>query len=237
MHCSSSHKGFIMNSEGFPYADIVILALIAGFVLLRLRNVLGNKTGNDSPNFFNRITPVAGEQDPVVQLDEKSLKPKLLPEADPYLTGMGNNAIAETLNGIKAKDPAFNATAFLQGARSAFEMVFDAFVKGDKPTLKMLMSDTIYQHFIKELDARDGQESKPETTLVSAKAQEITEAELIKNSARIGVRFISEQVSVLRDAKGTIVEGDPSELHHVEDHWTFERDVTSKNPNWKIIET
>ena len=126
---------------------------------------------------------------------------------------------------------------FLQGARAAYEMVFDAFVKGDKQTLKMLLSDTLCQEFSRELDARKGQETQSETTLVSVKAKDITNAVLDRNTARLTVHFESEQVTVVRNSKGEIVEGNPSDIHHVEDHWVFERDVTSKNPNWKIIET
>jgi len=226
-----------MNSEGFPYGDIVILALIAGFILLRLRGVLGSRTGNDQPNFFAKKMLSGAEQEPVVQVEEKSLKPKTPADADPYLAGLGEGAVTDALGQIKARDAQFNASDFLQGARTAFEMVFDAFVKSDKPTLRMLMSDTIFQHFAGAADAREAQENKLETTLVSAQAKDITDAELIKNMARIGVRFASEQISVTRNAKGDIIEGNPSEVHHVEDHWVFERDVTSKNPNWKIVET
>lgn len=219
-----------------PYADLVILALIAGFILLRLRSVLGSKPGDD---FFARKQPERPEtkQETVIQLDEKSLKLKPKEEPDTYLATLGDSPLAETLKQIKSKDPQFTATKFMQGAKGAFEMVFDAFVKSDRQTLKMLLSDSIFQHFSRELDSRDKQENKSETTLVSVKAKEISKATLDKNTARITVHFESEQVTVVRGPKGNIVEGNPSELHHSEDQWVFERDITSKNPNWKIIET
>jgi len=222
-----------------PYADLIILALIAGFILLRLRSVLGSKPGDD---FFAKKQQSAADrlqfkQDPVVQLDEKSLKPKPKEEADAYLMMLADGPVAESLRQIKSKDPQFTATGFLQGAKAAFEMVFDAFVKGDRQTLKMLLSDPIFQHFSHELDNRTKQENKSETTLVSVIAKDITQAISDKNMARLTVHFESEQVTVIRGPKGNIVEGNPSELHHVEDQWTFERDLTSKNPNWKIIET
>ncbi len=173
----------------------------------------------------------------MIQLDEKSLKPKPKEEPDAYLLTLGNSPVAETIRQIKAKDPQFTATGFLQGAKAAFEMVFDAFAKGDRQTLKMLLSEAIFQHFSRELDQRNAQANKSETTLVSVTGKEISQATLDKNTARLTVHFESEQVTVVRGPKGEIVEGNPSELHHVEDQWVFERDVTSKNPNWKIIET
>jgi predicted lipid-binding transport protein (Tim44 family) len=222
--------------DNLPYADIIILALIAGFILLRLRSILGDKSGNDNPSFFNKVLPPAGKQEPIVQLDEKSLKPKLREEPDSYLVTLGTGEVPDMLNAIKVRDPQFSATHFLQGARAAFEMVFDAFTKGDKATLKMLMSEAIYQHFSTEIDARDPAR-KAETTLVSVSAKDITHVSLVGNVAQISVHFLSEQVSVVRGEGGAIVEGDPSHIEHVEDHWVLERDTTSKNPNWKIIET
>ena len=143
-------------SEGIPYADIIILALIAGFILLRLRSVLGDKMGNDNPSYFNK-QPLAlsDKQEPIVQLDEKSLKPKVREEPDSYMATLPGGAIADTIAAIKAKDPQFTATHFLQGAKGAFEMVFDAFAKGDKQTLKLLLSDATFQHFSKDITPRE----------------------------------------------------------------------------------
>ena len=224
-------------SEG-NYADIIILALIAGFILLRLRSILGDKVGNDDPGYFHKpLSLVPDKQEPIVQLDEKSLKPKLREEPDAYLSGLNGGPVADALVSIKAKDPQFTATHFLEGAKAAFEMVFDAFAKGDKQTLKMLLSDAIFQHFSSDITAREAMEHKTEHTLVSVKAQDITQASLIGNAAHLTVHFVSEQVTVVRNKSGVIVEGNPSDISKVDDQWTFERDVTSKSPNWKVIET
>lgn len=224
-------------SDSIPYADIVILALIAGFILLRLRSVLGDKTGNDNPGYFKPVSQLNERPEPIVKLDEQSLKSKLKDEPDTYLLKLDNSSLADTINAIKNKDPQFTATGFLLGARAAFEMVFDAYAKGDKQTIKMLTSDPIYAHFAQGLADRDAQEHKTETTLVSVQAKDITQASFTGSVAQLTVHFLSEQVSLVRDGKGAVVSGDASDIHHVEDHWTFERDVTSKNPNWKIIET
>ena len=225
-------------SDGVPYADILILALIAGFILLRLRSVLGDKMGNDNPDFFQRPVMSASEkQEPIIQLDERSQKPKPREELDPYLLSLSAGEVATALNAIKAKDPQFTATHFLQGAKAAFEMIFDAFAKGDRQTLKMLLSDEIFQHFSNDITTLESAENKTEHTLVSAKALNIMQASINGSVARLTVHFSSEQMTVVRDKSGVVVEGNPSDIVQVEDHWTFERDTSSKNPNWKVIET
>lgn len=228
-------------SEAFPYADIVILALIAGFILLRLRSVLGQK--DDRPDIGgnnNLFQAKQGEPltkpETIIQLIEKA-KSKPKDEHDPYMASLEEGEVAAALAEIKNKDASFNATVFLSGAKMAFEMVFDAFAKGDKNTLQMLLSQDLYNHFANDIDGREKQEVKTETTLVSVAAKAISTAKLDKNMAQISVHFESEQVTVERGKNAEIVSGDPSDISNVVDEWVFERDITSKNPNWKIIET
>ncbi len=224
--------------DNFPYADIVILALIAGFILLRLRSVLGQKTGNDNPQFFKREKPLVDvEKEAVVQISGKSSKQNPVDVVDVYLNRLDNPAMAATIVDIKKLDPSFTATGFLQGARMAYEMVFDAFAKGDKKTLEMLLDKAIYDTFVSEIDLRAQATNKTEITLVSVKPKDIVQASLSGTKARLAVKFDSEQVSLVKDAEGTIIEGNPSDAHLMDDEWIFERDVSSKNPNWKIIET
>jgi len=223
-------------SEAMPYADIIILGLVAVFILLRLRSVLGRKDEGEQ-DFFRPAPPPSAPAEPIIQLGAASLKPRAREEFDPYAAALESGALADQIAAIKSKDPQFTATAFMDGAKMAFEMVFDAFAKGDKQTLSMLLSPEIYEHFLADLTARDAQAHKTETTLLAVKAKEISRIAFDKNVARISVQFDSEQVTVERDDKGAIVAGDPSAVHHTQDEWVFERDVTSKNPNWKIIET
>jgi predicted lipid-binding transport protein (Tim44 family) len=223
-------------SEGIPYADIVIMALVAGFILLRLRSVLGDKMGNDNPSYFNKPAKVAEERNPtIVQLDDKTLKAKK-PEPDAYMAKVSDEQIISVVGAIKARDPVFLATHFLEGAKAAFEMVFDAFSRGDTDTLKFLLDARLFQEF-KEALAERSHDGKVETTLISVKAKDIIAAEIIGNLARLTVKFASEQVTVTRDAENEIVGGDASLIHAIDDEWVFERDITSKNPNWKVIET
>lgn len=223
--------------NGIPYADIIILALIAGFILLRLRATLGQKTGRDEGDFLSRLKPLEDAKEPIVQLIDKAQKNKQKEEPDTALSHISDTAVTASLAAIKEKDPLFTATQFLEGARMAFEMVFEAFTKGDKQTLNMLLAETIAKDFAQAIDGRASEENRTETTLVAIIDRKIEQASLSGDMARIHVKFTSEQITVIRNAKGDIVEGNPSEAQHVIDEWVFERDVTSKNPNWKIIET
>ena len=222
--------------DGIPYADIVILALIAGFILLRLRSVLGQKPGSDTPQFFKREENRLRKDEPVVQVSDKA-KSKPSEPADPYMQTVTDAAIAKTIADIKKLDAQFTATGFLQGARMAYEMVFDGFAKGDKKTLEMLLDKPIYDTFASEIDVRANAKEKTELTLVSVKAKDILRASLVGNKAQVTVKFDSEQVSLTKDEHGTITGGNPSQTMLMDDEWIFERDVTAKNPNWKIIET
>ncbi len=239
-----------MNESGFPFGDIIILALIAGFILLRLRSVLGQKMDGDPTIFPPKLDdknqnpdikkPDPRKSDPIIQLVEKTLKPRANKpenEHDPVAASLEGSPLAADIAEIKTKDPAFNATTFLNGAKMAFEMVFDAFAKGDKPTLEMLLSKELYDDFIRDIEAREKQETLHDTTLLAVAPKEILSARLNANMARIAVHFESEQVTLERDKSGKIISGDPSDTVHVRDEWVFERDTTSKNPNWKIIET
>ncbi len=225
--------------DSIPYADIIILALIAGFILLRLRGVLGQKTGNENPQFFKRDTTEKEKaDDKIVQIGDKGQKVKGLDILDSYLSQLNNSdPISKTLADIKKQDAQFTATGFMDGAKMAYEMVFDAFAKGDKATLEMLLEKGLYSTFVAEIDARSSQDLTTETTLLRVKAKDITSATLTENMVRLSVKFETEQVSVAKNKQGEVVEGSVSESHLMDDEWLFERDITSKNPNWKIIET
>jgi len=237
-------------SEQFPYADIIIIALVAVFILLRLRSVLGQKMGDENNDFFRpkpsdqtpkpdgqkneAIVQILGKIDRIVKEKPKDAKNN---DDDKYAKTNENEPIGKDIAELKTADPMFNASHFLEGAKMAFEMVFDAFVKGDKNTLGMLLTQDICADFVSHVDEREKQETKMETTLLSVTPQEIKRINVNKNLVRIAVQFESEQVTVERGKAGEIISGNPSDVQHVIDEWVFERDISSKNPNWKIIET
>src|SRR5579885_2144731 len=158
-------------SDGFPYGDIIILALIAGFVLLRLRAVLGQKIGHDTPP-FSEFQP-AETDSPIVQVGEKLKNTIPAHDADEkVVAAIGDPKVRDGIMAIKAADKDFSLAAFLEGAKGAFEMVFDAFVKDDRDTLKLLLSPELFNTFASELDKRKTMENHPETTLLALVSQE-----------------------------------------------------------------
>lgn len=233
-----------MMSEGMGYADIIILALIAGFVVLRLRATLGQKTGH-MPRPFDPDAASREKEEPdmpLVQISEKSARAREkemdTPALDSPLLEKLTDSDREAVSAIQRQDAQFTLTHFLRGAGMAFEMVLDAFQKNDRNTLKMLLSPALFDSFSAELDRRSEEPDRvQETTLLALDSSEILSVSLNKNNAVLRVRFVSEQVTVVRDKKGEIVEGDPSDAQRVQDEWTFERDITSRNPNWTVIDT
>lgn len=224
-------------------ADIIVLAAIAIFVLLRLRAVLGHKIGHDQPPPMPRDLP--DESDRVVQVQPRQLdafgeRPSAVidptPEAQAILSKLPEE-MRTTIDAMTKLDPSFSLSEFLNGARMAFDMVLDAYAKDDRDTLKMLLSKDVFENFRKDLDAMKKDGKRVETTLVSVLSAELLEARLTRNVAHIVMKFESEQIQVVRDTDGKIIEGDASDIQTVDDEWAFERDLRSNNPNWKIVAT
>lgn len=223
-----------MGNE-FPYGDIIVLAAVALFVVLRLRATLGKKTGFDVTQLPKKPAEAEGER--IIQLSERSLKPREDKKETLALAEIKNPGVTAGIGAIRAADPTFDPNDFLRGARGAFDMVFDAFAKGDRKTLQNLLSTEVYQGFDEAIRNREASDVKQETTLVSVKPEEITEAKLNGSMAEISVRFLTEQISIARSADGKIASGNPSQVDEDTVEWTFERDIKSRNPNWKITAT
>lgn len=226
--------------NGIPFADIIILGLIAVFVVLRLRNTLGKDIGH-KPDLHQLRRQLSGEpEDKVVNLagqPEPLLEDKASKEEAAMRESIGDPALLAGIDAIAAADPGFSINGFLEGAKGAFEWVLKAYSAGDAETLKVLLAAPIFEEFNHALEASKAQSAKTETTLVAITQAEITSATLDKGKARVSVRFLSEQIEVVRDAEGKIVEGDPSKVQVVEDNWVFEREVKSRNPNWLVMDT
>jgi predicted lipid-binding transport protein (Tim44 family) len=229
-----------------PYADILILALVAGFILLRLRSILGKDVGFDGKSDPSNQPPKplkdASNNDsavlsfPQLQALAKAKAAEVVASDQKTIDAL-DASVKSDIEAIKAADAQFNLDSFLGGAKAAFEMVIKAFNGNDKITLAMLMKPTLAEVFIREAELRLANENRPETTLVRIVSAEVKAAELSGKMARITLVILSEQVHVVRNKEGEIVEGNPSHVERVEDEWVFERDVTSKNPNWTIIDT
>lgn len=229
----------------FDIYTIVFLAL-AVFIFLRLRSVLGQRTGRERPPYdpFSARDPVRGTpKENIVNLPgraaETAEKPPEPVEAVDRWKAIAEpgSALAAGLDAIAAQDPSFDAKHFLAGARAAYEMVVTAFAEGDRRTLKNLLSREVFEGFDAAIGERESKGEKSETRFVSLDTADIIGAELRGKSAQITVRFVSKLISVTRDRSGTVIDGNPEKVIDVTDVWTFARDVSSRDPNWKLIAT
>ncbi len=218
--------------SGFSYGDIIVIGAIAAFILLRYRAMLGTDVGRDERP--QSKPAAASEYERVIQLPAK---PVVVVADKKEELSKQYGSLAETFVAMRGIDRDFTPEDFLQGARAAYEMVIEAFTKADRDTLKLLLSDAIYKEFDAALSADAEAKRKAETTLVAIKTANITAAKLTGSLATLTVDFLSEQVHVVRDLDGTIIEGDASREEKVEDQWVFTRTLTNSDPNWKIIST
>lgn len=222
-------------SEGFAYIDILFFAMVAAFIALRLRSVLGRRTGHE-----RRRTEAYGDvgsntaSDNVVPIGDRG---NAVPQIDQAIEALVDGEVKVGLTLIHEADSRFDLQEFLSGARLAFEMIVDAYAAGDKTALQPLLADKVFRGFARAIDERVAIEQSLDTQLIGVGEPQVIEAELVDNLARVTLRFESEQVNVVRDRDGTIIEGDPSAAEDVVDLWTFERDTQSSDPNWILIET
>jgi predicted lipid-binding transport protein (Tim44 family) len=224
---------------------IIFLAL-AVFIFLRLRNVLGQRTGSERPPYDRAARDVVhGAQDnnvvpmPGTVIDQAPLAPAdVVPPTDRW-KGIAEpgTPLALGLDAIAAQDSSFDPRHFLSGARSAYEMIVLAFANGDRRALKDLLSSEVYESFDAVIKDREKHEQKTETRFVSIDKAELVGAEARDRAAQLTVRFVSQMVSVTRDKTGAIVDGNPEKVTDITDVWTFARDITSRDPNWKLVGT
>lgn len=232
----------------FDIYTIIFLAL-AVFIFLRLRSVLGQRTGRERPPydpFSARDTVRNAPSDKVVSLPPrggdgiaKQAEPADL--ADPGerwkdIAPPGSPAAAG-LQAIAGQDKTFDPEHFLTGARAAYEMIVTAFADGDRRALKNLLSKEVYDGFESAIRERESQSHRAETRFVSIDKSEIIGAELRGRTAQITLRFVSQLISVTRDRAGKVVDGSPDKVTEVTDVWTFARDLSSRDPNWKLVAT
>jgi predicted lipid-binding transport protein (Tim44 family) len=229
----------------FDIYTIIFLAL-AVFIFLRLRSVLGQRTGRERPPYdpFAARDQVRGSTgDKVVTLPtravEQAAKPVEPTEPVDRWKGIApsGSAVAAGLDAIVAADKSFDPRHFLTGARAAYEMIVVAFAQGDRRILREWLSKEVYDSFDGVIREREGRGETAESRFVSIDTTEIAAAEMRGRIAQVTVRFVSQLVSVTRDKSGTVTDGSPDKVTDVTDAWTFARDVTSRDPNWKLVAT
>jgi len=230
----------------FDIYTIIFLAL-AVFIFLRLRSVLGQRTGRERPPYDpystrDAVRSPAGEK--VVTLPPPPAEPtarpvEVTPPAADRWKGLAESGstVASGLDAIAAADSDFDAKHFITGARAAYEMIVTAFAEGDRRQLRGLLSREVFDGFDAAITERESRGETAETRFVSIDASAITAAELRNRTAQITVRFVSKLISATRDRAGNVIDGNPERVTDVTDVWTFARDVSSRDPNWKIVAT
>jgi predicted lipid-binding transport protein (Tim44 family) len=230
----------------FDIYTIIFLAL-AVFIFLRLRSVLGQRTGRERPPYdpySARDVVRSPAADKVVALPPRPAEtaprsPEVAPAPaerwkDIVETG---SAAAAGLDAIVAADPSFDAKHFVAGARAAYEMIVTAFAAGNRQQLRGLLSREVFDGFDAAITERENRGETAETRFVSIDDSAIAAADLRNRTAQITVRFVSKLISATRDRTGNVIEGIADKVTDVTDVWTFARDISSRDPNWKVVAT
>jgi len=197
-----------MNSE-FGFIDIILIAMFAGFIILRLRNVLGRKTGHQGKGMSRHF-----------------------PRGVEVLKDIENNEAIRSGNiDEEAKKN------FLKGAEIAYEQIITSFSKGDKRALKKLLAKSMYNQFAEVIDERASKKIINETTFIGLKSSKVLEFKKIENIYKVTVNFVSEIITCVKDQDNKIIEGNPDDIKTVNDVWKFSKNMWSQDPTWYLVET
>lgn len=223
----------------------VVFALLAIFVVWKLRSVLGQRTGAERPPepLARDAAPSAARppepanEDRVIRMSEARERSRL-EDPDrwkPY--AQAGTPVADGLDAIASRDAGFDARAFVEGAKQAYEMIVVAFAKGDRAALRPLLARDVYESFAAAIAEREQRGHKAETTFVAIPDVKIERAALNGSLADVTLRIHAQFISAVRDSSGAVVDGSPDAVADARDLWTFSRDVTSRDPNWKLVAT
>ncbi len=201
-------------SEAFQYIDILILAIIAGIVLLRLRSVLGRRTGHEKTDktSYNYETPQQSSEEKVV-----TIEPKVVSSS--------------------REDGWFDKDDFLRGASNAYETIVTNFENGNKDALKPLLSSEVLNSFTSVIDERNSKNETVEFNFIGIEKSEIVHKDLKKNPMEVTVRFISEMITCIKNSKDEVISGSLNQVQKITDVWTFEKIKDKKTSNWLLTAT
>ncbi|WP_099867192.1 Tim44/TimA family putative adaptor protein [Pararhizobium haloflavum] len=233
-----------MGSFDFVTFFFFVAAVI---IFLQLRSVLGRRTGNERPPYDpyskreSAKAPVGAdvkEDGNVVTLPRRNGQPQSeggFEAVDAYAKpGTELNA---SLREIAAVDQSFDPKQFVEGAKTAYEMIVTAFADGNRKTLKNLLSREVYEGFVAAINERESKGEEVKSSFVGVEKAEIVQAELKASEAAVTIRLISQLISATYDKSGAVIDGDAESVGEVTDVWTFARDTRSRDPNWKLIAT
>tara|TARA_Y100000588_G_scaffold394295_1_gene514011 strand:+ start:5410 stop:6081 length:672 start_codon:yes stop_codon:yes gene_type:complete len=216
-----------MMNDGFAFFDIIVFAMLAGYLVFQLRRTLGRKTGHQKPQGNNPTKPKTSnpDNDNVVSLPDTTSQPA---DAASEVDG---------LTKLKQSDPTFNDQEFIAGSKEAFSWIVSAYSSGDTAKLEGLLGDSLFSRFEQAIRQRKQANLSLETNIVSIKSAQINDVQINGAAANITVEFVSDQIKVVRDAEGNEVEGNPDVIETLTDLWTFNREIKSSNPNWLLVRT
>lgn len=228
--------------NGFQFIDIIFFAMVAVFVILRLRSVLGRRMGHEQRDEAKKFPPpqdrggaedASRSESPADTGDDNVIRlPGRNGQQVPKDTPLGAG-----LTQIKLADANFDPADFQEKAKMAFEYIVMAFAEGDSQKLKPLLSKDVFDGFDAAIKSRAEQGHVLTTTLVRIKDAELAEASMNGRTASITVRYVTEQINVTRDADGKVVEGDPDRITEAVDIWTYERNTRASDPKWTLVAT
>ncbi len=233
--------------DGFVDITTIIFLAIAVVVFIRLRSVLGRRTGTERPPFdpYSRREPLPGAgNEKVIDLPRRAGSAPVAPESTAAISpdrlkkfAPEGSPVHEGLKAIIAADATFDPKEFLDGAKAAYEMIVTAFAEGDRRTLKQLLSREVFDGFVGAITEREARGETIEFRFVGIDKAEFTAASVRGTTVQVTVRFLSKLISATRDKAGDVVDGDPIHVGDVTDIWTFSRESTSRDPNWKLVAT
>jgi len=211
--------------------QLLVLAGIAVFLILRLRNVLGTREGFEKP-------PVQAPQEarkgrPDLEVIEGGPDRDITDHVD------GDSDAAKALAAMKLVEPDFSVSEFLEGARGAYEMILMAFERGEIDSIALFLGEEVHQTFVDVVGEREDQGLTIEANFIGVRELTLTDATFDENlrEAEITVKFVGELTSAVRDASGEIIEGNPNDIKRQKDSWTFAREMGANDPNWRLVAT
>ncbi len=224
--------------ESFQFIDIVLFAMIAAFLILRLRSVLGRHRDHGRPEDGIGSSRAPQRDDKVIPLPEQvETAPLVADEANESEPAPKETPLDAGFTQIQIAAPDFDRTEFIAGARAAFEMIVQAFAEGDRELLESLLSEAVYGNFLSAIMSRENAGETLENTLIRIASAEPIEALMDGTSAHVTVKIVSEQINVTRNSKGEVMDGDPDHVSEITDIWTFARNTQTVDPNWVLVAT
>jgi predicted lipid-binding transport protein (Tim44 family) len=224
----------------------LLFLVIAVVIFLRLRSVLGRRTGNERPRYDpyspqdangkpvrdNVVTLPRGEPPRVSdELDQATFAKRLKDVA------AEGSDVANKLQTVAELDRSFDPKHFLNGARAAYEMIVTAFAEGDRKSLKQLLSREVFDSFASAISEREKNGETVEFKFVGISSSDIIDAEIVGKTVNITIKFVSDLITATRNKAGEVVDGNPAQIRDVTDIWTFARETASRDPNWRLVAT